>query len=307
VHVLLGAQALRLEDNPTAEREFARALAIRRASYGDDPLLTQCMLGLGIAVRRQGRLPDALAHYRDAVRILDASGMSKSQDRAYAEDMLSEALVAIGRDDEAAQHAEASLALRRELVDDDNPAIGESLHGLARARAAQGEHEEALELYRQARDRFAATLGRSAEQVGWAKDGMAEQLVQLRRLDEADTVVQERLATLEANVGRGHRLALRPLTIAGHVAELRGQLDEARTRYDAALATVASGTDPDDPRAMKPLVGLARVLLARGDAAEAVARAQRALALEDGQDPEAVAEIRELLGRAQTQRDLTSR
>ncbi|HET7584537.1 MAG TPA: serine/threonine-protein kinase [Gemmatimonadaceae bacterium] len=195
-------------------------------------------------------------------------------------DVMARANYGLGEHARARTLAERSLALRRRLLGDDDPAIAASLTTLARALESAGEWKDAIARYREALAIRRHSLG--------ARDSLTtESMLQLAHLlaeqgdwHEGDTLAREALAIRERAVPVDpDQLATAQATVAQVLWRGAGELALPDSLFHLALAELERAYGPDDPRLEEPLVPLASVLSQRGKHDEAIAMARRALEL----------------------------
>ncbi len=209
---------------------FEHALVVTRDNYVAHD-------GLGVLFRNQGRLDEAVALFREAVRIRPLYAGSQNN--------LGEALLALGRTEEALPHLVEAVRL--------NPALREARLNLASAQRRLEHPDEAATAYGEAIRRWpddasAQTgLGMALAERGRVQEG----LVHLRkavRVAPADADAHYSLGRVLLGTGRtGEALAefsetlrLRPGFAEGHfilgnLLAGQGHLDAAMVEYRAAI------------------------------------------------------------------------
>ncbi len=262
-------------------------------------------LQLADALLRQGKLDEAVAQYREGIRL--------DKENAYAHNDLGVALNRQGKRDEAlAEYRKAT-----ELDPKDAPAhnnLGNALREQGKLDEAIAEHRQAIELdptFAPAYCDLGATLGRQGK--------LDEAIAECRKalaIDPKDAYAHSNLGA--ALYGQGKRdgamaeyrqaLALDPKCALAHnnlgaaLADL-GKLEEAIAAYNKAIEL-----DPNDAR---PHSNLGEALQLQGKLDEAIAAYRKAIALdpklapphnnlgaalkEQGKLAEAIAEYKEAL------------
>ena len=221
------AQVRHWESNATL---FSHALEVTR----DNHVAHQYV---AVAFAREGRYDDAIAHFREAVRI--RPGFSTIWMN------LAGALLSAGRTGEAIEAYRQSISLRPENAD--------SHFHLAMVYEQQGDHDQAISLLRETArldPKFAmARYSIGVIFAGQGKTGEAiEEFAAAVRIDPDSIEAQNNLGALLADRGRfaeavpHYREALRisptePLTHRnlGRALESLGKNDEAIAEYQAAL------------------------------------------------------------------------
>jgi predicted ATPase/DNA-binding SARP family transcriptional activator len=307
-----------------AERAFdtaARALSGRRRSARTTRVLLLCARGTHLY--RMSRFAEALAAVDDADALVDAATDAATHHRPLK--LRGDLLVATGHYREALEAYRAAHEVSREVVPE---RVSRDLRAIANAEAVLGMNAEAERDYRAAIARNRTTGYR----VGLAIDlnNLAELLIHLDRLDEADAMITESLeiahgvdlhlvpylelnradlsekrGDLEATAHHALRCdefatrfgqsALRSRAAArlASAALTAGDLAEARRRVDAAVR-IALAAD-EDAAALHALVIRARLARLEGDER----RARRCLATVIGHAASEAADVeaaRRLLG-----------
>ena len=260
---------------------------------------------LGAAMKRQGRVDEAIAQYRKALEI--------RPDHVEALNNLGNALAGRGRVDEAIAQYQKALAIRTDHV--------EALNNLGNALAGRGRVDEAIAQYQKA----LAVNPEHAE----AHNNLGVALSDRGRADEAMAQYQKTLEINPRHAGAHNNLGL-ALAAQGRVDEAvaqyrkaleltpdyaeahnnlgvalrkRGRLDEAMAQYERALKLKPGYAEAHN--------NLANALAGHGRLAEAMAHYRQALAInpdyaeahqnfgavlyQQGRVPEAVAQWRQLL------------
>ncbi|MBX7084626.1 MAG: tetratricopeptide repeat protein, partial [Nannocystaceae bacterium] len=245
VHANLGAmqaESYRLAD---AREHLQRAWEIADAAYGPSHSRTlrarTNLVGLAF---REGRYDEAVAAGRAVLAAYADAGIVALPEIAVTHTMLGLVARMQGRYDEAREHDEQALAIRRRVFGPEHRLVAESLEKLALDAVGDGsgsadERERAVELMRSA--------------------------VALRERVHGRDHSATALATMElSKVLRG----------AGH-------LREAADAADAALAVLERAWPADEPRLYPPLLYGGMAALEVGERATARTRLQRAAALAD--------------------------
>ena len=194
---------------------------------------------LGVALAGQGRLEEAVAHYREALRIVP--------DYADAHYNFGNALAAEGRLDEAIAHYREAVRI--------SPARTETHNNLGGALAGLGRWDEAVVQYREAL-RIVPDYAEAHNNLGMALAGQG-------RLDEAVLHYREALRLQPDYFEADNNL--------GNALFGQGRAEEAAAHYREALRL-----KPDYAQAHN---NLGSILAGQGQADEAVAHYREALRL----------------------------
>jgi tetratricopeptide (TPR) repeat protein/predicted Ser/Thr protein kinase len=288
---IAGRLAIQRGDAATAEKSFEDALSILRPAYGaGSGDVAMAWHGLGVVARQQGKLELAAERFGESIA---AHEKSDSPSRSYASSIenLSTVLIALGRIDEAAAHAERGVAYTKKLLGAEHPDAAASLINLAAVRSRQGRFEEGLVAAREAAAVIERALGPDHPRLSAAIGSVAAILLDLGRCEEAIPVLARQLDLAARTGGRGLAL-FQPHHNRGACYEKLGKLEQARVDYEAALQAIEPEGPGRDPMAAHPLIGLANVSLALGDRDAAMAVATRAAELTVDADRELFAGAR---------------
>ena len=144
-----------------AQRRTAEAMAHYREAIRLKDDYVEAYTALGLALAAQGKAAEAMAQYREAIRLKD--------DYVEAHNNLGVALAAQGKAEEAIAHYREAIRL--------NPNYSDAHNNLGNALAAQSKFEEAIAQYRQAI--------RPGDDFVGAHNNLGFALTQLGRFDEA--------------------------------------------------------------------------------------------------------------------------
>ncbi|HEY0132606.1 MAG TPA: tetratricopeptide repeat protein, partial [Nannocystis sp.] len=173
------------------------------------------------------------------------------------------ALLALGRHDEARVTFERALALRRQAIGAEDPAINGILAGLGGTLAALGEHDEAIPILERALS-LREELGVDKFHLAPILNNLGRSLRQLGRHEEARRMHERALALQEAALGPSHANVAASLLGLGELALARGEpalalplLERALTLHSVedhanvqlALAEALWPSEQDRPRA----------------------------------------------------------
>ena len=226
---------------------------------------------LGLALLRGGRAEEAIAHYREALRINPAF--------SEAHNNLGVALRQKGQSDEAIAHYREALRI--------NPAYSEAHNNLGNALLQRGQTEEAIAQYREAlrinpaNSEAHNNLGNALLQRGQAEEAVAQYREALR-INPADSEAHYNLGNALIQTGQVEEsmaqyrevLRINPTNLEAHnnlgnALLQRGQTEEAIAQFRETLRI--------NPSFSEAYYNLGNVLLQRGRAEEAIAQYREAL------------------------------
>ncbi len=207
-----------------AEQVFRRAIDV--LGTGDPALLGEALLGLGLVLKRIGRVDEARESFERALALYRAFLDRGQEARALA-------LVA-GIDYEHGRWAEAeasfleSLAVQREIGD--RGAESHALLNLAAVHMDRGELDRAVACYEEALA-IAREIGNRRTE-GHALGGLG--ILQIERDVDASSDLLEQAIQICRDVGESHRACILLVNLAYHRFR-QGRLAEARENYQKAL------------------------------------------------------------------------
>jgi tetratricopeptide (TPR) repeat protein len=176
----LGDALLELGDYDGAQKAYAQSEQLSGVTFGNEVRRAR------LAALR-GRLEDTPQHYAKALLLAQDARIPEPETIAWTHWQLGETAFATGKYTEAEKHYQDSLA--------EFPDYYRALGGLARARAAQGDTQQAIEIYERLVKRlpdpvFVAALGDLYQLAGRAQEAAAqhalvEQIAKLTALNGA--------------------------------------------------------------------------------------------------------------------------
>ena len=177
-------------DLPTAERFYLEALAIRRRQLSpDDDAISRVMSELGYLKYSRGDYAGAEREYRAALRLaLQRHGSSHTFVGARQYN-LGQFLIWTRRPAEAIPLLESSLKVMQDTYGDSYPGTITSMLSLADAKKAGADFKGAEALYRVCLANAKKVYGEEHTNVATMEIDLGEVLGNLRRLEEADSLI----------------------------------------------------------------------------------------------------------------------
>ena len=256
-------------DPSAAEGHYTRALAIRESLLGrDHPLVARVVFGIGTLRSDQGRLDEAEAMYRRALRIDERSTADSAE---LADDLTGLGAVSWKRK----QYAQAeslirrSIAIREQRLGPDHPDVAASLNNFGALYWSKDRYTDALPLYERVRRIYERTLDPLHPNLAIAYSNLAETYWKLGRFAEAESLFRRSLAMKEQRLAPGNpSLAY---TLHGMAGLLRDEkkLPEAEAAYRRALDIRVRALGPKNDDVVETATALAALLRERGQTREA--------------------------------------
>jgi eukaryotic-like serine/threonine-protein kinase len=256
-------------DLTAAEGHYARALTIRESLLGrEHPLVARVAQGLGVLRWQQGRLDEAEAEYRRALRIDERSPHDSAE---MARDLMGLGAVLYQRKRfaQAEPLMKRSIAVQEQHLGPDHPEIAKSLNNLGALYWSMERYADALPLYERVRKTFERTLDPLHPNVATVYSNLGETYWKLGRFVEAESLFRRSLAMKEKRLAPGNpSLAITLHSLAGLLRD-EGKLPEAEAAYRRALDIRVRALGPANDEVLETSTALAAMLRTRGQVREA--------------------------------------
>ncbi|MGH1346357.1 MAG: protein kinase domain-containing protein [Nannocystales bacterium] len=229
---LVEVQATHAKTDFDAAHILARAAKISVATAGNPPRLRtrleSARAGLEIA---QGNFDRGIELVESARGVLAELGDETRLEQAALMGLAAKALFRKQQFDDASRLGTAALEIRREILGPQHPAVGEALLLPGSIALVQGDTETAEELYRQAADILAKTVGRTHSSYATAVVSLANSARAQGNYPRARALTAEALEGMLANFPEDN---MRVMAVRSNLASLDhqlGNLDAAHKRY----------------------------------------------------------------------------
>lgn len=171
--------------------------------------------------------------------------------------------------DSAAAHR-AALEIRESVLGASDPAVAESLNGLAQAQWYLGDAAAAEASYRRALDIRDAAFGPDSTAVANSLVHLGWLLEREERFDEAYRALKQSLQIRDAQLGGDHFLIAENLDLLAQINIARGEVDEAESQLMRSLDIRRQVLDAKHPDIGMSLLAIARLFRAQGQADKAL-------------------------------------
>ncbi len=282
-----------------------RASAAIARLGGDWTRMGHLQRRLGWLAQRRNRNDDALTHFQRAV-ILGERAMHDDNahplflaDTVYA---LGSALTGLGRNQEAIDVREKSLALYQEHLGDDHPQVATVLQGLSNTAVGMNDFSRATEFGEQALDIAIRSLGADHARVARARFSLGRAYLFWQHFTQAEVHLSDavRLLSQEYDADNPYLIATQAELSMAHAGA--GNHDQAlEVGRDAVERALKVTSSPDDELPGLVQLRLASAYVEAGDYADALPLLDRAgedLLRIFGDEHGAVAEVAFIRGRA---------
>ncbi|MEC4807193.1 MAG: CHAT domain-containing protein [Jaaginema sp. PMC 1079.18] len=209
-------------------------------------------------------------------------GFQNSPQRVAALDRESVELLRKGYYSEAESRSREVLAILREEVDENHPAIAKGLTSLARVYDFQGRYDEAEPLYQEALAINRKHFGESHPESILSLRILAGTYSNQGRYGEAESLFEEILNLRRGVFGDRHPQVAESLESLAGVYLSLGRYDEAETLYQQALSIYREQREVPHPSIARGLNSLAVIYFNRGRYNEAEAFLKEAIAIKPG-------------------------
>lgn len=258
----LGQSYLSLGRLDEAEREFARALQLRRATLGDaDPLTLNTMNNLAVLFMDQGRFSDAEPLLRDTWEVQRATLGDGHADTIGTSINLGAALFYQRKLDEAVEVIEQALADASAELGEESPQALTALNTLAVIHGNRGDYEAAAPLLASSYEINARLNGPEHPSTLTAMHNLARLYEQLERWDEAEDLSRRSTALRAEVLGPDHPATLNAQRNLANLLAEREQTKEAEAILRAVVEQSASVLGTTHPATLRARGALARVLM----------------------------------------------
>jgi len=235
-----------------AARLVGESVTLRKERMAEDPAgYARALLALALLRRDQGNYEGAAGIGREAVEMFEAA--DARGDEALAEELvaarlhLAEILRRGSRLDEAAALAEASLA---SIEPED---LGSAIHvdatyELGRIRTAQGRLPEAQKLLQRGLEMRLALGEEQSEQTIDVRNGLADNLVQMGKPEEALPFLRQNVDAAGRIFGEQHgAVGIAWNNLANALVDIPGREVEGEQAYRKALEILSGSQGPAHP------------------------------------------------------------
>jgi serine/threonine protein kinase/Tfp pilus assembly protein PilF len=170
----------------------------------------------------------------------------------------------LGRDDLGLPHAERALALRRQILGEDDPDTLGSINDVGALLLAMGKIRDAEPLYRQALSGFRRVLGDMHPDTLSTMCNLGHLLHEKGEFAEAEPLLREALERRRRVLGENDPGTMESLNNLGALLLDERKLEEAEPLYREALERYRRVLGDNNPRTMGSMNNMAYLLAKRG-------------------------------------------
>jgi len=308
-----------------AEPLIERALVIQKQQLGlDHPDVATSMNNLAELNRMMGRYEEAESLYESSLRIVEAQLGPDHPDVAANLNNLALLYRAMGRYSEAEPLIERALTIQEQQLGPDHPSVATKLNNLALLYRTMGRYSEAEPLHERALAIREQQLGTDHPDVSQSLNNLAVLYWDIGRYGEAEPLYERAIAIREAQLGPDHHDMAQSLNNLAGLHHSMGRYDKAASLFNRAadieeanlarlltigsepqkqayMATLSGTTHGTHTLALQtaspqaPHLGLTTLLRRKGRILDAVADSLRIVRQQLGDDPQAQAQLDELI------------
>ncbi len=193
----------------------------------DHPAIGALQHNIGLTLRAQGKLEEALPYLYDAIdhtrRILG----EENEDYEVQLSSLGRTLAQLHRFDEANIYAQRALAVAAKLYGLDHQWYAYNLVNVARLRQLEGRHAEAVTLLERAIEIYRAAFGPYHRFLAAAEVGLADSSIEIGRIAQAEELIRGTLLRIHEDPEHERHIEALARSVHGRALGLLGELDNA--------------------------------------------------------------------------------
>jgi eukaryotic-like serine/threonine-protein kinase len=249
---------------------YREALALyTKRGQEDDPVVGGLQHNIGLTLRTQGKLKEALPYLRAALdhtrRILG----EQSEDFEVQLTSLGRTLAQLGRFDEANPYLNRAVEVGEQLYGVEHPYFAYDLVNQARLLQLEGRHAEAVAIFERATAIYRKAYGPYHRFLAAAEVGLADSLIELSRAAEAEALVRGTLERMHADPEHERQVEAMGRNVRGKALAALGRDAEARALLSAGVGDLREIVGNVHPLTAQAAGNLVTFLDARGEKAAA--------------------------------------
>jgi CHAT domain-containing protein/tetratricopeptide (TPR) repeat protein len=260
-----------------AETAFGRALAIGRATRGEDhPNVAATIGNLATVMENESRFAEAEDLYKRTLATYEKLYGSNHPITAIGLNNLANVYADQGRTQEAAGLQQRVVGIYERVFGPDSPDVGRGLANLATSYRELGRKDEALSLYQRALLIMERKFGENSGPTALALGATGRVLQDVGRLEEAAQDFDRALKINERVLGPEHPEIVNDLRSIGFLDIKTGNYSDARKRFERALTIARAKLGSGHHDTIATMINLASVDSHDGKWPDALAMLRRA-------------------------------
>jgi serine/threonine-protein kinase len=249
---------------------YREALALFEARGElDHPVVGALQHNIGLTLRAQGKLEEALPYLRSAIEHTRRVLGEESEDYEIQLSSLGRTLAQLRRFDEANDYVEQALAVAETLYGTDHQYYAYNLVNVARLRQLEGRHAEAIALLERATAIYREAFGPYHRFLAAAEVGHADSLIEVGRVAEAEALIRGTLARIREDPEHERHIEALARSVHGRALALLGRADEADPLLTESVADLRELVGDEHQLTAQAALNLVTFLDDRGDTAAA--------------------------------------
>jgi tetratricopeptide (TPR) repeat protein len=261
----IGAAYIDLSVYPDAERQFERALALRRVQLGEnDPATVSTMGSLAAAYERQGKLTQAEPLYEKVLEANRRLTGEEGPNTLKSMNGLAVTYAGEGKFDQAEKLLSRAVPLEQKVFGKDDLQTLRTMGNLGSIYYFLHQYALSDEMLLKTLEAKRRALGEDNPETLDTETNLAGNYVDRGDYDKAEPLYQRALAGYRRVLGDNHDHTINALNSLAELYRYRGDLARSGEMYREALDGARRGLGEEHPRTLEALVGQGRIYAAQG-------------------------------------------
>jgi serine/threonine protein kinase/Tfp pilus assembly protein PilF len=262
----IGAAYIDLSVYPDAERQFERALALRRGQLGENAAATVSTMGsLAAVYERQGKLTQAEPLY---AKVLEANRRIQGEEGPNTLKSMTGLAVTYageGKFDQAEKLFSRALPLEEKVFGKDDLQTLRTMGNLGTTYYYQHRYALSEEMLLKNLEAKRRSLGEDNPETLDTETNLAGNYVDRGDYDKAEPLYTTALAGYRRVLGETHDHTVNAINCLAELYRYRGDLARSEALYNQAREAARRGLGDEHPRTLESMAGLAHIYAARGN------------------------------------------
>ncbi|NQU50683.1 MAG: tetratricopeptide repeat protein [Planctomycetes bacterium] len=258
-----------------AEKEYVVVACALHGLRGDFEI--ELREGKPAKLNAKEKATRAIGYWQGRANYLEQQQQRMTDEFSLAMDGIGEALMNLGRPEEAEEYLRASWVIRLQVLGLQDAWAGVSANNLALCLKNQGKFEEAIELYQKALESWTLEFGPDDYILSRVEQNLGALYINNGELELARKHLQHSLQLLESQYGKRSPELITCLSNLGMLNKQTGEYALAQEALQRSLNLTSKTLGPEDPKVATVMGNLGLILQERGNFAEAQMLHQKAL------------------------------
>jgi serine/threonine protein kinase/Tfp pilus assembly protein PilF len=261
----IGAAYIDLSAYADAERQFERALALRRDQLGENNAATIATMGsLAAVYERQGKLSQAEPLYAKALEANRRVAGEEGTNTLKSMTGLAVTYAGEGKFDQAEALFSRALPVEQKVFGKDDLQTLRTMGNLGTIYYYQHKYELSEDLLLKTLEAKRRALGEDNPETLDTEINLAGNYVDRGEYDKAEPLYTTALAAYRRVLGDTHDHTISAINSLAELYRYRGNLARSEALYKQALEAARRGLGDNHPRSLESMAGLARIYAAQG-------------------------------------------